>query len=90
MATRVDLNRFDLVSLDEPIWLAQYVDRERKQLLMAMHLQQDKDGITGSVDLVDFSANALQAKAQSSSLHVEGAGCSTVTPQPILLHGTWE
>ena len=56
---KVDLNRFDLVSLDEPIWLAQYVDQPDVNfnfLIWQYTSTGQVDGITGSVDLnLDFS-----------------------------------
>jgi glycoside hydrolase family 25 len=56
---KVDLNRFDLVSLNEPIWLAQYVDEPDVNfnfLIWQYTSTGQVDGITGSVDLnLDFS-----------------------------------
>lgn len=57
---KVDLNRFDLVSLDEPIWLAQYTDKPdvNFNFLLWQYTSTGKvDGIDGSVDLnLDFSS----------------------------------
>lgn len=56
---KVDLNRFDLVSLNEPIWLAQYVDEPDVNfnfLIWQYTSTGQVDGITSSVDLnLDFS-----------------------------------
>lgn len=56
---KVDLDRFDLVSLDEPIWLAQYVDQPDVNfnfLIWQYTSTGQVNGITGSVDLnLDFS-----------------------------------
>lgn len=56
---KVDLNRFDLVSLNEPIWLAQYVEEPDVNfnfLIWQYTSTGQVDGITGSVDLnLDFS-----------------------------------
>ena len=56
---KVDLNRFDLVSLNEPIWLAQYVDEPDVNfnfLIWQYTSTGQVDGIAGSVDLnLDFS-----------------------------------
>ena len=57
---KVDLNRFDLVSLNEPIWLAQYTDQPdvNFNFLLWQYTSTGKvDGIDGSVDLnLDFSS----------------------------------